>query len=73
MPELNTDRVTKHTLVLTDQELASLREAARIALSDSRASEHTKPWQAFVRLGLPATRSLTDAHANPALIGRGDA
>ncbi|MFJ9573581.1 hypothetical protein [Streptomyces bacillaris] len=73
MPELSTARITKHTLVLNDGGLAALREAAQVALSGSRASVHTKHWQAFTRLGLPATRSLTDTHANPEPTGEDDA
>lgn len=57
MPELNTERITKHTLVLTEDELASLREAARLALIDSVPSIHTKTWQQFVVLGKGATRA----------------
>jgi hypothetical protein len=80
MPQLNTEQVTTHTLVLTDAELAALRNAARIALDDdARAAfdkKHSYPdwygspdpaaWQAFSRLGLSATRgSLSDQLANP--------
>ncbi|MEW1719788.1 hypothetical protein [Streptomyces sp. NPDC093109] len=75
MPELTTEQVTTHTLTLTDDELASLREAATTALSDSSASVHTRHWQAFARLGIGPTRSrraavLTDTYANADLIGK---
>jgi hypothetical protein len=57
VPQLTSKQTTTHTLTLSDDELASLREAARIALADSRASVHTTHWQAIARLGMPATRS----------------
>lgn len=70
MPELKTERVTTHTLVLTDAELAALRNAARIALDDNARAAfdqtHGHPdwfgspdpatWETFTRLGLSATR-----------------
>ncbi|MFJ2162561.1 hypothetical protein [Streptomyces sp. NPDC087856] len=77
MPELTSEHVTTHTLVLTDAELAALRNAARIALDvDARAvfdQKHHHPdwfgsrdpaaWETFTRLGLSATRG------NPSDIG----
>lgn len=84
MAELRTDRVTTHTLTLTDAELGALRNAARIALDDdARAAFDTKhghpdwhgspdpaAWKAFTCLGLSPTRgSLTDGYTNPKLVG----
>lgn len=82
MPKITTERITLHTLQLTDTELAALRNAARIALDDdSRAAfdkTHGHPdwhgspdpaaWRAFARLGLPSTRGDAE-YTNPSLIG----
>ncbi|MFD4662466.1 hypothetical protein [Streptomyces halstedii] len=71
MPDLTTEHVTLHSVRFTAHELESLREAARLALGTvNNTCIFTKDWQAFARLGLPATRDLVGA--DPALIGRGD-
>lgn len=71
MPKITTERLTLHTLQLTDAELAALRNAARIALDDDARAVfdkthghpdwHGSPdptaWRAFARLGLPVTRN----------------
>lgn len=57
MPQIETQHVTTHTITLTSHELESLREAARIALSNTEANPFVKDWQAFAKLGAPATRS----------------
>lgn len=72
MPELKTEQVTTHTLILTDAELAEWREAARCALDlGGDKDEHTDTWRMISRLGLSATRgSLSDQLANPAIAVR---
>ncbi|MGW1182975.1 hypothetical protein ACWD7Y_05255 [Streptomyces drozdowiczii] len=59
MAELTTEKVTTHTLTLTDEELASLRLAASTALNGSVPSPHDCHWREFARLGMPATRTDT--------------
>lgn len=74
MPELNTEHVTRHTVTLTDTELESLREAARIALSTVEGTcVFTNDWKALRSLGKAtrSTASRADALANPSLVGKG--
>ncbi|MFD5057419.1 hypothetical protein [Streptomyces sp. NPDC058394] len=74
MPELNTEHVTRHTVTLTDTELESLREAARIALSAiGETCVFTDDWKALRSLGKAtrSTASLTDTLAHPSLVGKG--
>lgn len=79
MAELNTQHVTTHTVTLTDFELESLCEAARMALDATDTCVHTNAWQALSRLGKGPLRtarsrtdeSLVDTYTNPAIIGRG--
>ncbi|MFM9811614.1 hypothetical protein ACKI16_24265 [Streptomyces scabiei] len=60
MPELKTEQVTTHTLILTEAELAEWREAARCALDlGGDKDEHTDTWRTISRLGLSATRGRT--------------
>lgn len=62
MPKITTERVTTHTLTLTDAELAEWREAARCALDlGGDKDEHTETWTTISRLGMPALR-LRDLH-----------
>lgn len=57
MPQLMTEQVTTHTLVLTDAELDAWRDAARRALDLAGDSDdHTPVWRTIARLGLPALR-----------------
>lgn len=62
MPELITEKVTTHTITLTEAELEEWREAARCALDlGGDNDDHTDTWRTISRLGLSATRgSLTD-------------
>lgn len=71
MPKLTTEKVTTHTLTLTDAELAEWREAARCALDlGGDKDEHAATWRAISRLGLPATRgSLSDGLAKRSIVG----
>ncbi|OSZ58677.1 hypothetical protein OQI_20440 [Streptomyces pharetrae CZA14] len=57
MPQLNTETVTTHTLVLTDAELTEWREAARCALDlGGDKDDHATTWRTISRLGLSPAR-----------------
>ncbi|MFD5903599.1 hypothetical protein ACFWHG_19165 [Streptomyces microflavus] len=58
MPDLTTEKVIRHTLHLTPEELRALRTAAKAALgAHLDAPEADKAtWQAFIDLGKPNTR-----------------
>lgn len=58
MAGLSTKQTTTHTLTLTDRELHALRVAADIALASGLATtpDQEQAWNAFSRLGKPATR-----------------
>lgn len=67
MAELTTEKVTRHTLHLTPEELRALRRATKAALGaflDAPEAEKTA-WQAFIDLGKPPTRGrdFMDQHA----------
>ncbi|MFE7516121.1 hypothetical protein ACFU8I_33545, partial [Streptomyces sp. NPDC057540] len=64
-----TETSRRHTVVLTDSELESLREAARVALLHTDQGIYTNDWRALRRLGKSPTRSFVEEHTNPAMIG----
>lgn len=51
MPELKTEKVTTHTLVLTDTELHAVRQAALCAIEHHPDYEHADIWREFGKLG----------------------
>lgn len=51
MPELTTETITRHTLVLTDDELHALRQAALCAIEHHPEYEHADTWKTFGKLG----------------------
>ncbi|MFD3777342.1 hypothetical protein [Streptomyces sp. NPDC058612] len=53
MPELTTQKITTHTLTLTDDELIALREAGAMAIKHDNESKHVKAWRSFAHLGKP--------------------
>ena len=62
MAELKTEKVTAHTLTLTDAELNEWREAARCALDlGGDKDEHAATWRTIARLGLSPTRSMLNS------------
>lgn len=68
MAELKTEKVTAHTLTLTDAELNEWREAARCALDlGGDKDEHAATWRTIARLGLSPTRHDAHAHEAPSL------
>lgn len=56
MPELTTEQVTTHTLVLTDAELHAVRQAALCAIEHHPDYEHAGIWRVFGTLGNAPTR-----------------